>query len=153
MSMIPPASRIASMVSEVTQMMFGLSFTLTDRPWGDPPFSEPADSHVVLLGMPGSHPVQVLVACEPESGLALSSSLFGVEPDGVDPDMVTDGLGELANIIAGQVKIEMKLEQPLGLPEPVCEGSAYSKYKWSGATLSNEDANVKVWVAITETNA
>lgn len=144
---LPSSQTLAELVSRVTQTMFGMSFALSDAstlPWKNvPPWK------TVLLPISGSRPITVAIASDELGGTKLGATMFSCPPDQVDSTMITDSLCELANIVAGQVKRTMGLDQALGLPT-VAEEKRTAAQSWHGATLSNGSAEVRVWVAISE---
>ena len=145
MNPVPSAETLAAMVTKVTQTMFGMSFNLEDRqapaPWLNVPVWR-----MVLLPITGARPITVALAADDAGGTHLCKAMFACED--VDAAMVDDSLSELVNIIAGQVKGAMGLDQKLGLPK-VTLGAAKGD-GWRGATLHSGAKEVRVWVAVTE---
>ncbi|GIU89043.1 MAG: hypothetical protein KatS3mg010_0142 [Acidimicrobiia bacterium] len=60
----------------------------------------------------------VVVGCNDEFGSRVASAMFSVEPSSLSPDEVSDALGELANMIGGNVKALVG-ESTLSLPTVV----------------------------------
>lgn len=75
--------------------------------------------------------------------------MFACSPEEADPSMVQDALGELLNILAGQVKSLLALDHKLGLPRP-CEAPAPEAHRASlaapGVWLATHDHAAKVWI-------
>jgi chemotaxis protein CheX len=58
----------------------------------------------------------VVVACDSEYGKEAAAAMFGSAPDAVDDEEFGDALGELANVIAGNVKPLLPAPANLSLP-------------------------------------
>jgi chemotaxis protein CheX len=58
----------------------------------------------------------VLLACAPALACAAAARMFGVPAAEVTPDQVRDALGELTNMIGGNVKALLPGANALGLP-------------------------------------
>ncbi len=58
----------------------------------------------------------VVVACDSAYGRDAAAAMFGSEPESVDDDEFGDALGELANVIAGNVKPLLPAAANLSLP-------------------------------------
>lgn len=149
MSELPKLEFLAELVSKVTQTMFGMSFVLSgsqDLPWKlQPPW------RTALLPIPGKRPLTIAIAADQSSASTLSGAMFSCGQGDVDASMIDDSLCELANIVAGQVKRSMKLEQNLGLPKVVSVTHDMDNQPWRGATLNNGSKAVNVWVAVSDT--
>ena len=151
---VPGPEKLASLVSGVTQTMFGMSFRLAASrdvaPWrDDPPWT------TVLLPIPGKQPVTIAIAADEAGGRVLGGQMFSCGPESLDPGMVDDSLRELANIVAGQVKSAMGLDQALGLPKLVRadgKGEGLSTQPWRTATLESGSTKIVVWVAVVESH-
>ncbi|MCC6751790.1 MAG: chemotaxis protein CheX [Deltaproteobacteria bacterium] len=154
MNDLPNAATLATLVTNVTKTMFGMSFSLAEENSGgvSPLQALPPWRTVVLL-IRGGRPITVAIASDERGGKTLGGAMFSCAPDDVDTEMVDDSLRELVNIVAGQVKSAMGLDQTLGLPKVLELEEATEPagaLTWRGATLRNQEKEVKVWVAITE---
>lgn len=98
------------MVNSITTTMMNVRFALVAHPGTTVPFLR------ALLPIPGLMPVDVMVAGDESSCVALGARMFSVSAGDVDLSMMEDTLRELANITAGQVKRAMALDSALGLP-------------------------------------
>lgn len=58
----------------------------------------------------------VAVACSDELARLITGSFFGVEPAEADPGEINDAVGEVANMIGGNVKALMPSPSQLSLP-------------------------------------
>ena len=148
MSELPKLEFLAELVSKVTQTMFGMSFQLSgtqELPWKlEPPW------RTALLPIPGKQPLTVAIAADQSSASTLGGAMFSCGQADVDASMIDDSLCELANIVAGQVKRSMKLDQNLGLPKVISVTHEMDKQPWRGATLNSGGRAVNVWVAISD---
>ena len=61
----------------------------------------------------------LVVACDSQFGREAAAAMFGSEPDAVDDEEFCDALGELANIVAGNVKPLLPGAASLSLPTVV----------------------------------
>lgn len=148
MKEIPSSESLATMVSTVTETMFGMSFqmsrTLECKPWVHP-------WRMAVLPVNGSRPITVAIASDKDGGSALGSAMFSCPPAQCDESMIDDSLSELVNIVAGQVKTSMGLDQALGLPRILRQDAITADIgAWRSATLQNNGQRVVVWVAITD---
>lgn len=144
---MPSPQILASLVSTVTETMFGMSFAIAKddaQPWGNAPAWR-----TVVLPIPGRHPIQVAIASNDAGAAVLGGAMFSCELAAVDDSMKDDSLSELANIVAGQIKSVLGLDQALGLPKLV-PAESMSSHAWHGATLNTSTQQAQVWVAITE---
>ena len=66
----------------------------------------------------GSVECAVVVGCDDEFGSRVASAMFDVEPSSLSFDEIGDALGELANMIGGNVKVLVG-ESTLSLPTVV----------------------------------
>ena len=148
MSDLPSPENLASMVTNVTETMWGLSFGISHQP-ADLPWEEEPCWRTATLPINGPRHLNVAVASDKPGGTALCSAMFMCEVGEVAPGMIDEGLSELANIVAGQVKNAMGLDDTLGLPSLAAKPAGDAQ-KWRAATLSNDNTSVRVWVAVTE---
>jgi len=70
----------------------------------------------VALAIPGRKPLTIAVSSDRRGCAALAAAMLGTDEDGLDLDMIDDFMRELVNMTAGQIKLEMSLDQALGLP-------------------------------------
>ncbi len=146
---IPTPETLARLVSNVTTTMFGMSFQLTPGTTPRLPWDNAPAWRTMVLAIDGARPIVVAIASDEPSGKVLGGAMFSCPPAEVDAQMVDDSLSELLNIIAGQVKLSMGLDQALGLPR-LHGGSPLNSAQWRTASLQSNATSVKVWVAITE---
>ena len=105
-----PSDRLARSVSRVTTTMLGKTFRVTAPPpavvfW-----------RTVVLPIPGARPMTVALSSDRRGCAALAAAMLGMDEDELGVDMIDDFMRELLNMTAGQIKVEMSLDQALGLP-------------------------------------
>jgi len=149
---LPTPETLATLVTNVTQTMFGLSFSLEAGrgcAWDEP---RCPTWQAAVLPIPGKRPLTVAIAADGTACRTLAAAMFSCEPGGVDASMVHDSLAEIVNIVAGQVKSALGLDQALGLPKVVDQGHGLWALpdRWRSATLSRGATRTVVWVAVTE---
>lgn len=64
----------------------------------------------------GAYEGHVIVACTRDSARAVASALFAIADDDVTADDVSDALGELANVLGGNVKSILPGPSKMSLP-------------------------------------
>lgn len=147
---LPSPEVLAGIVSGITETMFGMSFVLADGASSDAP--KIPTWRTVVLPIPGRRPLSVAIASDEASGQTLGSAMFSCPVSEVDREMAEDSLRELVNIVAGQVKSAMGVDDALGLPKMLATGEgAINSDKWRGATMRSGTREVMVWVAVSET--
>jgi hypothetical protein len=146
---LPDPEALAEIVTRVTETMFGMSFALTDLA-AEQRVAVPS-WRTVVLPIPGQRPLSVAIASDEASGQTLSSAMFECPAAEVDLSMVEDSLCELVNIVAGQVKCVMGVDDALGLPKMLdTADGAIDPLTWRGATMRGCRGEVMVWVAVSE---
>jgi CheY-specific phosphatase CheX len=133
------SDRIARSVSRVTTTMLGRTFrvVIPDTPierW-----------RTVVLPIPGARPVTVALSSDRRGCATLASAMLGMNADGIDPRMIDDFMRELLNMTAGQLKLELRLDQALGLPR-VLDGDQLfaSERPWAHHVLDSDSINLVV---------
>lgn len=100
-----------------TAMIDGEPGLLTDWPAGDVTLTEPVHAWVEIRG---EEPFRTLVMTGRETADRMARALLALGPqDAVAPDDLRDALGEVANVIGGNIK--GLLPQPGSLTLPVVE--------------------------------
>ena len=112
---LPAARTLATLVSNVTQPMCGISFEPSE-----PQLPTPALYwRVANLAIKGTHSLRVTLSSDQPGCKALGAALFSIPIADVDSSMIDDSLCELLNMAAGQIKSALGLDQALGLPRIV----------------------------------
>lgn len=73
-------------------------------------------SSVSVTGAWSGH---VVVACSPGAARAVTAALLGMEPDETTGEDIADAMGELANVIGGNIKSLLDEPSQLSLPHVV----------------------------------
>ena len=105
---------MASLVSNVTQTMLGISFEAIE-----PGPQSSLGWRTALLGITGQFPLTVGLSSDERGCRKLSGAMFQCPDASVDQSMMNDALCELVNMTAGLLKGAMALDQTLGLPRVV----------------------------------
>lgn len=151
MTNLPDPQTLATLVSNVTETMCGISF----EPAQEVRLVDPADWRLAILPINGKRKIQVLLSSDQASSLGLGAALLGFPADQLDSSMVDDSLCELLNMAAGQIKRALALDDALGLPR-IVDGEAgrdlFKNARHHGTMLRSRGAlDLIIWV--TETNA
>jgi hypothetical protein len=109
--------------------MLGLTFRLVEPP-------TPLDLwRTVVLPIPGRQPLTVAVSSDRRGCAALAAAMLGIDEDSLDLDMIDDFLRELTNMTAGQIKIDLSLDQTLGLPQILDGDELFTADDWAHHVL------------------
>jgi hypothetical protein len=112
---LPSPEALARLVSYVTDTMLTLPCALL--PGADTPARLRTLSwRTALVPIPGARPLTIALSSDEKGCLALAAALFACDAKAVDLEMIDDTLGELVNMIAGQVRTAVVQDQALGLP-------------------------------------
>jgi chemotaxis protein CheX len=111
------------MVAQVIESVFGtmldLDVTLDDAPWA--PVGDRLTSAVYLEGKWNG---AVLLECDHQQACQFTGKLLSMDPPEEVDDDVRDVLGELANMIGGNIKSIVSPDDRLSLPS-VIDGNNY----------------------------
>jgi chemotaxis protein CheX len=105
---------LAAIVESAVTMMLGLDL-------GEPCESD-ADTPITLgasVQFMGDWDGAVVVGCDASFGTQAAAAMFGIDSSAVSDDEVADALGELANMIAGNVKPLLPNAAAISLPTVV----------------------------------
>lgn len=152
MSQIPTSDTLANLVAAATESMFGMSFVAWEATSGSLPWEDPDERwHTITVPLEGARPILVAAGSDDAGGRALAAAMFACSSKEVDADMIRDGIGELVNVLAGQVKSAMSLTQKIGLPRALLEDSLPTdEGGMLHATVLRTSDEVQVWVAVAE---
>jgi chemotaxis protein CheX len=87
------------------------------------PPAEPSQDVSAAVSVTGAWRGHVVVACSAEASRHATGALLGVELADVTPEDITDAVGELANIIGGNVKSLLPEPSALSLPHVLINGA------------------------------
>lgn len=112
---------LAQIVSDVFQTMLSIEVSPVEQK-----LSEQADDLTSSVQFLGESKGAVLLHCSVGQAIAFTSRLIGEDPEGVTDD-VRDVLGELANVVGGNLKSLFSPGGALSLPS-VAEGKDHALY-------------------------
>ena len=144
---LPDPGMLATLVSNVTQTMCGISFSAAkgERPTGDLCW------RVATLPIGGERPLTVVLSSSQRGCTALGAALFSCDPSTLDDSMIEDSLRELLNMAAGQIKGALALDQALGLPEIMTGSQGFTRCERAlreGVVLrSRDDLGMLIFVS------
>jgi chemotaxis protein CheX len=88
------------------------------------PHEKRADDVTASVSVTGAWRGHVLVSCSEAASKHVAAALLGIEFDDVAEEDVADALGELANIIGGNVKSLLPEPRALSLPHVHVDGAS-----------------------------
>lgn len=134
-----PSERVARSVSRVTTMMIGKTFRVAVLQ------TPVALWRTVVLPIPGKRPVTVALSSDRSGCAALASAMLGMDEDDIGVEMIDDFMRELLNMTAGQLKLELSIDQALGLPK-VRDGDEVFRHplEWVHTVLDSDSIQLVV---------
>jgi hypothetical protein len=98
-----------------------------------------------VLPIPGARPITVALSSDRRGCAALTAAMLGLHQDELGIEMIDDFMRELLNMAAGQIKMELRLNQALGLPR-VTDATALfaSPGGWSHHVLDSDSIHLVV---------
>jgi len=147
MSNLPDPGTLATLVSNVTQTMCGISFGVAE-----PNQKAVACWRMAVLNVTGGSPWQVALFSDRDGCTALGAALFQCPPDSLDNSMLEDSLCELLNMAAGQIKSLLAADSALGLPKITSPGELTVKSQTAmreGVLLRSQEA-VNLMILVSE---
>ena len=157
-------SALAQMVTEVTEAMFGASFALVDDALVDDALVDDAlvddalvstargaaEWRTVGIDMTGDKRLVVALSTDKDSAIELGAAMFSCPPAQVDGAMVDDALGEIVNILAGQMKVTLGSAYVLGLPQVLARAPHAEASLCQAATLQTSQYRIRMCVVVSE---
>jgi chemotaxis protein CheX len=115
-----------------------LSLTLLPHPLGDaaPDITGPTLTGCVSVS--GSWAGSVFLQCGADQAREAAEAMFGAEPGDLSDEEVSDALGELTNMVGGNIKSLLPAPSQLSLPS-VAAGESYT-VRVPGAVLISRSA-------------
>jgi chemotaxis protein CheX len=114
------ASELAQIVESVFETMLSLEVGRCETPW----FSS-GDRLTSAVHLTGDFNGAVLLECDRRQACRFAGRFLSTDPSGAVDDVVRDVLGELANMIGGNLKCVMMHGIRISMPS-VVDGSDYS---------------------------
>jgi hypothetical protein len=138
-SQLLASDRLARSVSTITTTMLGKRFRPVD------PGTPVERWRTAVLTISGARPVTVALASDRRGCAELASAMLGMDADALDVAMIDDFLRELLNMTAGQIKLELALDQALGLPRMVDDDDVFAGSRaWAHHVLDSDSINLVV---------
>src|SRR5438876_6603706 len=103
---------MAKLVSDVTDVMCGVTFTPSDRLAR----GESLSGRMVILSLQGERPIEIVLSCDAQGGRALTAAMWHCPPEEVTPARVDDAIRELLNLVAGKVTRALDVKHTLTVP-------------------------------------
>ena len=138
---------VGQMVSDIFQTMLDLSIESASDVW-----SADLDLVTAVVHFAGAWKGAVLLECTPDQAFDYTAKMTGVPKPSTMDDDVRDALGELANVVAGNLKSVLKPGVSLSMPS-VVEGSRFTVHICGGNIVSRlvfTDGVGPFWVALVE---
>ena len=112
-------------VAEITRDVWGsfLAMDLEPVPADDEPLGGPTMTGCVHLS--GAWGGSVLVEATADHAVRAAEAMFAADPGSLSPDEVSDALGELTNMVGGNIKGLLPAPSSLSLPS-VAGGESYT---------------------------
>ncbi|MDX2018925.1 MAG: chemotaxis protein CheX [Deltaproteobacteria bacterium] len=101
--------KLVSCVSDVTAAICGIKFMPGSLVEGDAWIA-------ACLPIKGGVPITIALLSDESCSRALAAGMLQMEPHDLDRLLIEDTLREILNMVAGQVKTALNLDQALGLP-------------------------------------
>jgi hypothetical protein len=101
--------RLVALVSDVTTSICGIKFSLSTP--------SAAEAWIAAtLPIKGGSPITVGLSSDETCSRAMAAGMLQMSPADLDRPLIEDTLREILNMVAGQVKTALSLDQALGLP-------------------------------------
>lgn len=107
------------------------------------------------LSMSEHSELEFLMIFSPSCGASFAGRVLECDSSNIDESTARDAMGELLNIVAGQVKSSLGSSHAIGLPiayriRP--EKWNEEQVGWSGRYISSSDRRVNIWLAVRQTS-
>ena len=112
MSKLPDLESLAALVSNVTRTMCGVTFVPGDAMAR----GESICRQMVKIPLRGDPNITIVVASDAQGSRALGAAFFGRSQSDVTPQMISDAIAELLNMVAAQISTALGGTHTLGLP-------------------------------------
>jgi hypothetical protein len=146
MTSLPDESTIAQMVSNLSQRMFGVTFSRCDGSSR----GESLCSRMVRLRLRGGSGIEVVLAFDTTSSRALTAAFHSWPEGWLNDAMIEHATGELVKLVASQVQSALHIYKPLGTPQrtTLAEMAATLGPGWNEALLLRSEGlgDLRLWV-------
>jgi chemotaxis protein CheX len=151
MSAVLPIESYRTAIVEITQSVFDTMLTVAVQPAGQP-FEKSTAALIAAVYYAGEWKGALLLECSLKQAIDWTSRLMSLPPAASVNDDVKDGLGELVNVLAGNLKAILPPGVALSIPS-IVEGTDYSLRICRGnpfEVLSFEDSNGPFAITLVE---
>ena len=119
---------VEQLTNDVCASMLGLNVQPNARPFQ----STDVGMYCAHVGIEGNWQAQIFVICANGLAQKIASSMFMIEPDELSEGEIGDAIGELANMLGGNLKGVLPGENTLSLPSvEQADGQAIADLKTS----------------------
>jgi hypothetical protein len=143
---LPDALTLADLVSNVTETICGTKFV----PANDADRGQSICGRMVMMPIKGPRDITIALSCDAAGGKALAAALRSCPRNELTRAMVDDAIGELLNMVAGQIQTALEIDQPLGLPQSTTLAEIAQRggvgFDDSILLTSNDLGDLKLWI-------
>jgi CheY-specific phosphatase CheX len=151
MSKLPDSQTLASLVSNVTRTMCGVSFAPGDAMGR----GESICRRMAMIPLRGDPNVIVVVASDAQGSRALGAKFYGRQPADITQQMADDAISELLNMVAAQIQTALGSTHKLGFPSATTlpEIAAGGGLRLDDAALLHSEGEIDLGLWILESPA
>lgn len=141
---LPTPEALTEAVNETVQALYGFDALLVGEcAHAIKLYDDSAPT--IVLPLIGAPLLLIAVHASNAAGSAFASAMFECELDDTNPDMLEDGMRELCNIVAGQVKNMSAQQHEIGLPSRLTELDTWQDVRQSsGVCLRFGQAQIDI---------
>jgi hypothetical protein len=143
---LPDESTIAQMVSNVSEVMFGVKFVRSDGMTR----GESICGRMFRLHLQGVHDVTVIASSDRAGCQALASAFYSCPSHGLTDTMLDNAVSELLKMVALQIQSAMGIDKAPGSPRraTLADVALGGGDGWKDAVLLRSDGlgDLKLWV-------
>lgn len=141
---------VGGMLMSVTQSMFNETF-VPDEKRSQMPDLESTNRYARVLTLSADTKIELVCIGSARCGAQLAGKLLQCAESEVEAEVIGDAVGELVNVIAGQVKSFMGTSHVIGLPQdfdPSSEMGSERNLLWQGRIYHSPSGTIHLWMGI-----
>ncbi|RYF47012.1 MAG: hypothetical protein EOO38_12995 [Cytophagaceae bacterium] len=141
---------VGKMLVDVTQSMFDERF-LPDDKRSDLPNLGGMAFYGRILTLAADNKIDLVCLCSAHCGVQLTGKILHCSEAEVEADVIGDAIGELVNVVAGQVKSFLGTSHVIGLPRdfnPASEKEDAKNLPWQGRLYHSPAGTIHLWLGI-----
>jgi CheY-specific phosphatase CheX len=145
------AEKVTEILSAVTQSMFQDRFEVATSEFDINSYKTDGSMVGQTLAMSGDGHLDLVAVCSSRCGARFAGNVFGCNEADATTELAEDAVGELLNVIAGQIKSHLGSSHALGLPkryDPSAEQGRDKKAAWEGKLMVNATKEINLWVGM-----